>query len=165
MPDRFSGEILAQIMSSAMYLWLRLNLELDRRIRESDEENRFRYGACLSEGFVNALMPQLFKLGEYIGQMSQIQAATARQWALTGEILHQNEEPASQPARRKRLRIKMPTESQPVVDVQTDEPTNGTAGAQPTTTALSISDRRVAEDANEEKVSVLLKIKNEMYGT
>ena len=104
MPDRFAIETLAQIMSSAMYFWLRLNLELERRIRESDEENRLRYEARLSEGVVNALMPRLFKLGEYIAEMAQSQAATTRQWALTREKLARAEDAASQPAKKKRQR-------------------------------------------------------------
>ena len=81
MPDRFSSEILAQIVSSAMYLWLRLHLQMDAHIRDLDEKNCYRREAQLSEGVVNVSMPRLMKLSEYIGEMTQMQAATARQWA------------------------------------------------------------------------------------
>ena len=158
MPDRFSGEILAQIMSSAMYLWLRLNLRLEHSIRRVDEGNWNKNQADLPEGLVDALTPRLLKLGQYIAEMSQSQAATTRQWALTRDKLPQTEEAASQPPRKKRQRRKTPTESPPVVDGPTDQQTNGTTGAHPP--AISIGDRRV-EDA----LARYLQIKHEMYGT
>ncbi len=164
MPDRFSSEILAQIVSSAMYLWLRLHLQMERHIRDLDEKNCYRREAQLSEGVVNVSMPRLMKLSEYIGEMTQMQAATARQWALTREILAQAEDAASHPPRKRRQRAKL-TESQPAVDGQTDLPTNGTAATHPPATAISIGDRRVGAAANEGLVSYLLKLKNEMYGT
>jgi hypothetical protein len=136
MPDQFSAEILARIMSGATYLWLRLNFQLDHRMQETK-------GAHLSDGLVNALMPRLLKLGGYIAEMSQIQAATARQWAITQA--KQNELLASQPARPKRVRVKTPAVSQTAVEVQK----NGSTAGHPTATSSSIIDGPKAEAVNE----------------
>jgi hypothetical protein len=165
-PDQFSADVLARIMSVATYLFARSSFHLERCIQEVDERSRGdKRGSLLDDWSRDVLVPRVLKLGQYIGAMAHIQAATARQWALTRDKLHQNEDAASQPPRKKRQRVKMPTESQPVVDGQTDVSTNGTAAAHPPATAISIGDRRVDEVANEDLVSCLLKIKNEMYGT
>lgn len=163
-PDQFAAEVLARIMSSAAYLWARSSFHLERCIQEVDVRSRGdKRGSLLDDWDRDVLMPRVLKLGEYIGQMAHIQAATARQWALTREKLHQNnEEPASQPARRKRQRVKKPAQSPPVVDGPIAEPTNGTAGVHPPTTAISISDPRVAEVVNEGPVHLPASLQNRL---
>jgi hypothetical protein len=148
MPERFAAEIFSEIMSSATYLWARTSFHLERCIQEFDEHHQCRSGSQLSQGVVHELMPRLLKLGAYIGEMAQIQAATARQWALARDKSPQ-EQPATQPARKKRVRAKTPAESQPAVDVATDVRTNGTNGAHPPTTSVALSDPRIADVVND----------------
>jgi hypothetical protein len=165
-PDQFSADVLARIMSCATYLWARASYQLACCIQEVDERSRgAKTGSSLNEWTWNVLVTRLLKLGQYIAEMAQSQAATTRQWALTRAKLPENEDAASQPARKKRRRAQTPTESQPVVDVQAGVPTNGTAAAHPPATAISIGDRRGDDGANEHLVSYLIKLRNEMYGT
>jgi hypothetical protein len=147
-PEQFAGEILARIMSSATYLWARTSFQVERCIEEFDTGKHCKSGSYLSPGVVNEPMPRLLRLGGYIGEMAQIQAATARQWALARDK-SPPEQPATQPAAKKRLRAKTRAESQPAVDVPTDAPTNGTNGAHPPAASVGASDRRIADVVNE----------------
>ena len=81
-PDLFSAEVLAQIMATASYLFLRTKLRLEYDINSSDVRGRYHNGPYLAEGVTNVLIPRLLEIGQHCAEIVHIQAATARQWSL-----------------------------------------------------------------------------------